>query len=84
MAYFPNGASGECFDEQCARCIMFDRSCPISLVQLKYNYSACNIEAAGAILGDLVKDDGSCAMFNTAPEIFDAALAGGGKEDGDG
>ncbi len=70
MAYFPNGTAGEVFDEQCCKCIFGERSCPIAWVQMEYNYKACNIEVARAILDDLVKNDGTCAMFKMAPEIF--------------
>lgn len=70
MAYFPNGTSGECFGEQCARCRFGDDPCPIAWVQLAYNYKACNNEVASKILADLVKDDGTCAMFEMAPRVF--------------
>ena len=77
MAYFPNGSAGECFDEQCLKCILFERACPIAWVQMEYNYKACNNEVASAILGELVKDDGTCELFKTAPEIFMSADARG-------
>jgi hypothetical protein len=68
MAYFPNGLSGECFANQCARCKYGEAPCPIALVQAVYNYDACNNEVATKILGALVKDNGRCAMFAMDPE----------------
>ena len=70
MAYFSNGTSGECFDAQCAQCRYGDGSCPIYWVQLNYNYEACNVPVARAILDHLVKDDGTCAMFAMDPDTF--------------
>lgn len=70
MAYFPNGCAGEVFDEQCSRCIFGERPCPVALVQREYNYSACNNKVARAILDELVKDDGTCTMFQMAPGVF--------------
>ncbi len=63
MAYFPNGLSGECFDKQCEICKYSNRLCPIEFVQLEYNYDACNTEIATKILNDLIKNDGTCKMF---------------------
>lgn len=70
MAYFPNGTSGMCFDEQCAQCRFGDRDCPIYAVQIRFNYKACAVPIAKAILDDLVSDDGTCAMFAMDPECF--------------
>lgn len=71
MAYFPNGSSGMVFDEQCGRCRYGDGPCPIYWVQVNYNYDACNNEVATKILNDLVKDDGTCAMFKLDEQWFD-------------
>lgn len=71
MAYFPNGSAGSCFEEQCARCRYGDGPCPILWVQITYNYDACNNEVASKILGDLVKNDGTCAMFEHDKAWFD-------------
>jgi hypothetical protein len=71
MAYFSNGTSGECFHEQCAKCRYGEGYCPIWYVQNEYNYKACNIEMARAILDHLVKDDGTCAMFMLDPQWFE-------------
>lgn len=70
MAYFSNGTSGECFDQQCGQCRFGDSYCPIHWVQVNYNYDACNVPVASAILDDLVKDDGTCAMFQMDPSCF--------------
>lgn len=70
MAYFPNGTSGEVFTEQCGRCRYGGSPCPIYLVQLEFNYKACNNQIASEILSQLVKDDGTCAMFKLDPEWF--------------
>lgn len=71
MAYFPNGTSGMCFYEQCSRCRYGEGPCPIWRVQNDYNYKACNNEVASAILNDLVKDDGTCTMFEHDPKTFE-------------
>ena len=63
MAYFPNGASGEAFEEQCARCKYGQEGCPIYMVQSMYNYEACNNKTASAILNALVTQQGRCTMF---------------------
>ena len=63
MAYFSNGSEGACFDNQCSICKYGTQPCPIALVQMQYNYSACNNSVARAILDDLVSDNGECAMF---------------------
>lgn len=71
MAYFANGSEGDCFTEQCMRCRYGDQPCPIAMVQFNYNYAACNNEVASNILHDLVKQDGSCAMFELDPDWFE-------------
>lgn len=63
MAYFSNGTEGMVFDEQCAKCKYGRECCPIALVQLNYNYDACNNPTARAILDTLVKNNGECAMW---------------------
>lgn len=75
MAYFPNGSAGKVFSEQCFRCRFGDDPCPIARVQLLYNYDACSVPVARKILDALVKDDGTCAMFAMAPDMF-----GGGQK----
>jgi len=62
MAYFANGTEGMAFDEECSTCKYGEIECPIAWVQMNYNYEACNIPVARAILDDLVADDGKCAM----------------------
>lgn len=68
MAYFPNGTSGEVFDEQCGRCRYGEGPCPVYGVQIEYNYKACNNEVASEILGRLIKNDGTCTVFEMAKE----------------
>ena len=70
MAYFSNGTEGEVFDEQCSRCKYGDKSCPIAAVQMMYNYDACNNKTARNILDTLVKDDGTCTMFEAFERDF--------------
>jgi len=65
MAYFSNGTEGMAFDEQCSICKYGKDPCPIALVQMEYNYEACNNPTARKILDALVKDDGTCSMFET-------------------
>lgn len=71
MAYFQNGTSGEVFHEQCARCRFGNSPCPISLVQMEFNYEAVNNKIATKIMDRLVRDDGSCTVFEMAEEFFD-------------
>lgn len=70
MAYFPNGSSGECFDEQCSRCRFGMQACPIWMVQNEFNYEACNNDTARKILDALVSNDGTCAMYELDPDCF--------------
>lgn len=63
MAYFSNGSEGMCFEDQCAKCKYGQEPCPIALVQMIYNYDACNNEVASNILNALVKNDGTCTVF---------------------
>lgn len=62
MAYFSNSSEGSNFDAECASCKYGEKPCPIMLVQLAYNYDACNIPVARKILDYLVKDNGTCRM----------------------
>lgn len=62
MAYFANGSEEAVFDQECSNCKYGEDACPIALVQMTYNYDACNNKTARAILNDLVKDDGTCEM----------------------
>ena len=63
MAYFSNGSEGSVFDEQCMECKYGQEPCPIAWVQMEYNYDACNIPVARKILDELVRQDGTCSMF---------------------
>lgn len=71
MAYFSNGSEGMCFDDQCSRCKYGQEPCPIALVQMEYNYDACNNTTARKILDTLVKNDGTCTVFEMAKSDFD-------------
>ena len=71
MAYFSNGSEGYCFDERCSRCRYGEKPCPIAWVQMDNNYEACNNEIARKILDHLVKQDGTCAMFEMDKKHFD-------------
>lgn len=71
MAYFPNGSAGEVFGEQCAKCKYGEAPCPIAYVQFNYNYRACNNKIARNILDDLIKDDGTCTMYEQFKKDFD-------------
>jgi hypothetical protein len=71
MAYFANGSEGECFNDQCAKCIFGEKPCPIAEVQFEYNYDACNIKTAREILDVLVKDDGTCTMLNRFKDVLE-------------
>lgn len=70
MAYFANGTEGEVFDNQCGQCRYGDQPCPIAWVQTTYNHDACNNETATDILNYLVKQDGSCKMFELDQDHF--------------
>jgi len=67
MAYFSNGTEGMVFDDQCARCKYGQHPCPIALVQIDANYDQLKDETGTArkILNHLVKQDGTCTMWET-------------------
>jgi hypothetical protein len=75
MAYFANCSAGGCFEAQCMKCRFGQLPCPIAAAQYLYNYDACNNEVATNILDMLVKNDGSCAMFEMAPDVFGQVAA---------
>jgi|APSaa5957512622_1039677.scaffolds.fasta_scaffold221139_1 hypothetical protein len=70
MAYFSNSSDGSCFDAQCGKCKYGQSPCPIALVQMAYNYDACNNDTATKILNDLVKNDGTCEMYKMCEQDF--------------
>lgn len=74
MAYFANGSEGIVFYEQCMRCKYGEVFCPIAYVQSAFNYKACNNKTATKILGELVKNDGTCTMFETFKNDFEIAI----------
>lgn len=65
MAYFSNGSEGMVFEDQCGRCKLGDKPCPIAWVQTEYNYDQHKDKSGTAtnILNSLVKNDGTCEMF---------------------
>ena len=71
MAYFSNGSEGMCFGDQCSKCIFGQKACPIAWVQIDNNYEAANNPVARKILDYLVKNDGTCAMY----EEFESRLS---------
>jgi len=71
MAYFSNSTEGSVFDEQCAKCKYGERPCPIFLVQVNYNYEACNNKLARTILDTLVAQDGTCRMWEEFRDDFE-------------
>ncbi|MGI0106718.1 hypothetical protein [Salinimicrobium sp. WS361] len=71
MAYFSNGSEGMVFDGECSSCKYGDKACPIALVQMVHNYSACNNEEASKILDSLVSNDGKCSMKQEFKEDFE-------------
>jgi hypothetical protein len=73
MAYFSNGSEGMVFDDQCSRCKFGKSPCPIALVQMEYNYDQYNDKTGTAtkILETLVKDDGTCEVFEMAKTDFE-------------
>ena len=70
MGYFSNGTEGTVFDHQCSLCKYGEKNCPIAFVQQMYNYDACNNKVAREILDELVKDNGTCAMFKEFKNDF--------------
>ncbi len=70
MAYFSNSSEGECFDNQCGECRYGEKPCPIALVQQLFNYDAVNNKAATDILSSLVRNDGTCVMFDMFKKDF--------------
>lgn len=76
MAYFSNGSDGMVFDDQCARCKFGKSPCPIAFVQMNANYDQHNDPSGTAkkILDHLVKNDGTCAVFEMARQDFEIDL----------
>lgn len=72
MAYFSNGSEGMVFDDQCARCKFGRHPCPIAFVQIDANYDQHKDTSgtASKILGHLVKDDGTCMVYEMAKQDF--------------
>lgn len=74
MAYFSNGTSGEVLEAQCDKCKLKEGPCPIYFVQVAYNYDALNNKVATNILDGLIKNNGTCAMYNAYKAILQKAI----------
>jgi len=72
MAYFSNGSEGTVFDDQCARCKYGTKPCPIAFVQMDANYDQHDDPSGTAtkILDHLVKNDGTCTVYEMAKLDF--------------
>lgn len=72
MAYFSNGSEGMVFDSQCERCKYGKHPCPIALVQIDANYDQHKdtTGVATRILDHLVKNDGTCTVYEMAKSDF--------------
>lgn len=62
MAYFSNGTEGEKLDEQCDKCPLGQKACPVFLVQMLHNYDQCGNEKLKAAMDLLINEDGICQM----------------------
>jgi hypothetical protein len=67
MAYFSNGSEGDCFYEQCMKCKYGQYPCPIAFLQMEFNYDQLKDTTGTArkMLDALVRQDGTCTMFET-------------------
>ena len=70
MAYFPNGTSGEMYEEKwCCQCRHYEPQCPIMDLHLFYNYDFVNDKEhpAKIMLDTLIPMKGlyadKCSMF---------------------
>lgn len=65
MAYFSNGSEGMVFEDQCSKCKLGDKYCPIAWIQMDCNYEQHKDTTGTAtkILNSLVSQDGKCIMF---------------------
>jgi hypothetical protein len=72
MAYFSNGSEGMVFDAQCSKCKFGDKPCPIAAIQINYNYDQLKDSSgiARKIMDELVKDDGTCTVYEMAKLEF--------------
>ena len=74
MAYFSNGSEGMVFDEECSTCRYGLKPCPIALMQITYNYDACNNKVARKILDGLISNNGECSMKQTFKTDFEKII----------
>ena len=79
MAYFPNGSSGERYQEQwCYRCVHDcgddEPTCPVWFAHLCWNYDACNQADVKMLLEAMIptKENGfpdKCRMFISTGDL---------------
>ena len=64
MAYFSNSSEGGWFDEGCEDCLHEDPGygCPISFIQMNYNYDQCDNDKVKEILDYLVSQKNGCIL----------------------
>lgn len=64
MAYFANGSEGEILENQCDTCVHAhdDGVCPISAIQMLFNYEQIDNPDLNAAMSILVDDEGICQM----------------------
>lgn len=75
MAYFANGTEADILDQQCEKCLYGmsdDILCPISAVQLTYNYDQRDNEKLAEAMNLLINNDGLCLMRKA---MVDAGLS---------
>ncbi len=72
MAYFANGSEGDCLDQQCSLCRYGEQPCPIFEMQLMFNYDQLKdtTGTASNIMDLLIKNDGTCTMFQRFENDF--------------
>jgi hypothetical protein len=80
MAYFPNGSSGEVLDEQCFRCPLGEKPCPVLCVQMRYNYDQLDAgqEKLRTALSVLVDDSGICQVRKQILEVVEVVQGSDG------
>lgn len=62
MAYFSNSSEGAHLEEQCAKCPLGNKCCPVYLMQLTYNYDQCSNEKLKEAMNLLINERGDCQM----------------------
>lgn len=64
MAYFANSSEGDRLEQQCERCPLGEKACPVQLVQLMFNYDQLTAgqEKLKAAMSMLIDDKGVCQV----------------------